>query len=63
MSATVHPSPGAWAAAHRFVLALAAAVVTVVLLTALPRSAAPRLGGSLTSVDDRCAEDGPATPC
>src|SRR3954454_25359199 len=69
MSATVHPSPGAWAAAHRLVLALALAVVTpavivtVVLLTTLPRSSAPGIGGSLPTVDARCAEIGPATPC
>ncbi|NYJ07388.1 hypothetical protein [Petropleomorpha daqingensis] len=68
MSTTVHPSPAAWAAAHRLLLVLAvavlAAVTVAVVLVAVPRnSSVPSPGGPLTTVDDGCAEVGPATPC
>jgi len=68
MSATVHPSPAAWAAAHRLVLVLALAVLAVVtaavVLVAVPSDpAVPATGGPLTTVDDLCTEVGPATPC
>ena len=68
MSAAVHPSPAAWAAAHRLVLVLAFAVLAVVtaavVLVAVPSSpSAPATGGPLTTVDDLCTEVGPAIPC